>query len=479
MDDSFTDSKHPDIKETAVASLDSDSDASTGVWERVHWFRGVQWQIWIIGCVFLCAPGMYNALSNLGAGGLATPYWNNASAAAGYVFMCFSAVFGGVLVSKLGVPLSLFIASTGDIIYAGTLYANSASGINWPLMVGSIWSGCTDGYLYAIEGPIVVGYPEPRRRGFLLGIWVALRNAGPVIGGAIILGLNHGADSSGAVSLKTYIAIIAIMCCGPFIALLISRPERVQRKDGVKIAMRKTGWRQGGREWCSVAKNKNMYLLFPLFFCSWFSSSYTGTLQTIYFTVRTRSLFAFVIPFADIASGFALGAFLDCKRFTLRQKMRWTFWFLIVANATLWTWTAVITHQLDVDNPTIDWSNSSWMGKLFPLWLLFDFVTMLWQTFLFWMLSEMSSDFLTLSYATGTLRGVECAGQAVAYGVKSSATSNWISVGLNMGLIAVSIPFAWSVFRRFGGEDPPRLIPVGVLEEEVAGVELQPEVEKA
>ncbi|KAL8278333.1 hypothetical protein RQP46_009225 [Phenoliferia psychrophenolica] len=283
----------------------------------VYWYRGVMMQIIVVGCVFMCAPGMYNALANLGAGGLATPYWNNATAAAGYIFMAFCAVFGGVVVSKLG-----------------------------------------DGFMYAIEGPIVVGYPEPERRGFLLGIWVALRNAGPVIGGAIILAINHSSDSTGAVSLTTYVAIIAIMCCGPFISLLISRPERVQRRDGVKIVMRKTGWMQCLREWWTVASSKNMYMLYPMFFCSWFSTSYIGTLQTIYFTVRTRSLFAFTIPFADI------------------------------------------------------------------------------------------------------VRGIECAGQAVAYGVKSSATNNYISVGLNMGLIAISLPTAFMIFWRFGGPDQPRLNPV-------------------
>jgi hypothetical protein len=45
-----------------------------------------------------------------------------------------------------------------------------------------------------------------------------------------------------------------------------------------------------------------------------------------------------------------------------------------------------------------------------------------------------SDDFVVLSYMTGILRGVECAGQAVAYGIKSSDTTNWLSIGLNIGL---------------------------------------------
>lgn len=42
----------------------------------------------------------------------------------------------------------------------------------------------------------------------MLGLWVFMRNAGPVIGGAIIFGVNSKLDSSGAVSLKTYLVII-------------------------------------------------------------------------------------------------------------------------------------------------------------------------------------------------------------------------------------------------------------------------------
>ena len=63
-----------------------------------------------------------------------------------------------------------------------------------------------------------------------------------------------------------------------------------------------------------------------------------------------------------------------------------------------------------------------------------------------------SDDFITLSYMTGTLRGVECAGQAVAYGIKSSDTTDWLSIGLNIGLIVFSLPFAWTVIRKIGVE---------------------------
>ncbi|KAG7448104.1 MFS general substrate transporter [Guyanagaster necrorhizus] len=436
---------------------------------KVHWFRSTIFQILVVGGVFFCVTwqGMYNALSSLGAGGLATPWYANATAAAGYVFMAVLCIVGGIIVSKIGVRWALLVSVTGDIIYAGSLYLNSKNGTQWFLMfgkfillclscftynytAGSIISGMTDGLMYSVEGPIITSYPEEDRRGRMLGLWVFMRNAAPVIGGAIIFGLNSSINSTGAVSLKTYLVIIGIMCAGPFIALLLSNPEQVQRKDGVKIALRKTGWIQTFTEWFRVVSNKHMLLLCPLFFTSWFYGSYISTLQTQYFNVRTRALCAFVIPWGDISGGFMIGYFLDSKRFTVKQRARWSFIALMVLNLALWLWAAIVTKQLEDTKPEIDWTSGSFFGRTFALFLLFDLATMATQTSLYWIISHMSGDFLSLSYMTGTLRGVECAGQAVAYGIKSSDTTDWLSIGLNVGLIVFSLPFAWAVIRKVG-----------------------------
>jgi len=277
-----------------------------------------------------------------------------------------------------------------------------------------------------------------------------MRNAAPVIGGAIIFGLNNSTDSSGGVSLQTYLVIIGIMCAGPFISLLLSHPEKVQRKDGVKIVFRKTGWAQTLTEWWKIVCSPDILLLCPLFFTSWFYGSYIGTLQTQYMNVRTRALCAFIIPFGDIAGGFMIGYFLDSKRLTIKQRARWSFAALMVLNLTLWVWTAAVTKQLEDKRPVLDWSSGSLFAELFTICIVFDLATMATQTSLYWIISQMSDDFIALSYMTGTLRGVECAGQAVAYGIKSSDTTNWLSIGLNVGLIVFSLPFAWTVIRKIG-----------------------------
>jgi hypothetical protein len=47
--------------------------------------------------------------SSLGAGGLATPWYANATAAAGYCFMFAMSLCGGLLISKIGMRLALLV----------------------------------------------------------------------------------------------------------------------------------------------------------------------------------------------------------------------------------------------------------------------------------------------------------------------------------------------------------------------------------
>lgn len=157
-------------------------------------------------------------------------------------------------------------------------------------------------------------------------------------------------------------------------------------------------------------------------------------------------------PWGDIAGGFFIGYLLDHAKLSVKQRARLSFIFLMVLNLALWIWTAIVTKQLEEQKPVIDWTSGSMFGKTLSLFVLFEFATMATQTSLYWIISHsglspqyfsvlkkltilpVSDDFIVLSYMTGILRGVECAGQAVAYGIKSSDTTDWISIGLNVGL---------------------------------------------
>lgn len=96
------------------------------------------------------------------------------------------------------------------------------------------------------EAAIAIAYPEPWNRGRALGYWLSFRVGGQILGGAINLGLNASNDEAGKVSYTVYLIFIALQCLGPAAALLLSRPEHVQRKDGrtVQLAIFDKPWNE-------------------------------------------------------------------------------------------------------------------------------------------------------------------------------------------------------------------------------------------
>ena len=49
------------------------------------------------------------------------------------------------------------------------------------------------------------------------------------------LGLNADRDEAGKVSYTVDLIFIALQACGPFMALFLNRPSKVERTDGIKV----------------------------------------------------------------------------------------------------------------------------------------------------------------------------------------------------------------------------------------------------
>ncbi|KAK2739216.1 DUF895 domain membrane protein [Colletotrichum kahawae] len=57
--------------------------------------------------------------------------------------------------------------------------------------------GISAGFFWAAEAAIIIGYPSPGDRAFYLAIWQTAKAAGPIVGGAINLGLNANKKTTG------------------------------------------------------------------------------------------------------------------------------------------------------------------------------------------------------------------------------------------------------------------------------------------
>lgn len=91
------------------------------------------------------------------------------------------------------------LQAIGYPLYGAGLYTNNVNSNTWFLLFGSALCGISAGFFWAAEAAIVIGYPSPKQRGFYLAIWQTAKASGPIVGGAINLGLNANRSQAGSV----------------------------------------------------------------------------------------------------------------------------------------------------------------------------------------------------------------------------------------------------------------------------------------
>lgn len=64
-------------------------------------------------------------------------------------------------------------------------HSNKTQGIEWVVLFGAALCGISAGIFWATEGAIILGYPEARKRGVALAIWLGFKSGGQILGGAI------------------------------------------------------------------------------------------------------------------------------------------------------------------------------------------------------------------------------------------------------------------------------------------------------
>ena len=114
-----------------------------------------------------------------------------------------------------------------------------------------------------------------------VGIWMGIRQMGPLVGGAISLALNIRTSEKGKVTYTTYLGLVAISSLGAPLALLLSQPQKVIRSDSTQIPyMKKTTFGIEARAIWKQLRNKYMLLLIPVFLAGQFGVTYQGNYLT-------------------------------------------------------------------------------------------------------------------------------------------------------------------------------------------------------
>ncbi|KAI0846189.1 MFS general substrate transporter [Daldinia vernicosa] len=414
-------------------------------------FRSVPFQIAVACGVSFTAPGMWDALGGLGAGGAAEPYAVSAANALVYGLFSIVCVAAGAINNRIGLPYGLALGAIGYPLYGAGLYTNNVNATTWFMLFGSALCGISAGFFWAAEAAIIIGYPSPKDRAFYLAIWQSAKAAGPIVGGAINLGLNAQRSSAGSVGSATYIVFIAIMCLGLPIALCLSPAEKVWRHDGTRAVIRKEAtWSAEFKAVGKLLVSRRVLLLLPAFFISYFYNGFVSTWLTTYFTVRSRAFSSFFTNFAGIFSSFIIASLLDRQNIHIRTRARIAFTAIVTILIGTWIWATILQKRFyDAPvSPVFDWFKGGF-GSAYALVFFWTFGGQAFQQFLYWLVGQYATDLSSLSRHTGILRGVEALGQTVAWAMQSEGNANhFVSIGLNFGLTILCIPFAWIVLSE-------------------------------
>ncbi|GAA5842764.1 hypothetical protein JCM11251_001485 [Rhodosporidiobolus azoricus] len=430
-------------------SLEADPTSQTPV-KRV-WYRTTWWSALALGVANFCAPGLWGALSGIGAGGLAEPWTVNAANSLTFGLMVLSAFATSSIVRFIGVRWTLFFGGAGYAVYTAALYVNSTQGTQWFLLLGAALCGISAGTFWAIEAAVAMSYPEPYNVGKFLGWWLSFRVGGQILGGAINLGINARNSEAGGINPKVYIVFIVLQCLGPFSAFLLPPPSKVQRTDGQPVDLHiENSIAKELKETAKLFFSPRFLLIVPLITQAVFSESFNSTFLTIHFSVRARALGSFVSAVVCIIAGQLFGRLIDSKRLNLKHRARYSFYLVLGLQGAWWTWSVIINNEFRKNPRIYDWADAGF-GKGFGSYIAIAAGFQLNYLYLYFVAGSLVSTPADIVRIGGLLRATESAAQAVSYGLNSLKSFQDIgAASLNFALWGVALVPAWLVIRKIG-----------------------------
>ncbi|CZT24255.1 related to DUF895 domain membrane protein [Ramularia collo-cygni] len=436
-------------KVAAVQELSLPTDEPTPPRQHRTWYRTTLFNAFVIGGVGFIAPGLWNALNSLGAGGGQSPYLVNAANALVFGLMGILCLFGGPIANTIGLKWTLFLGAIGYPVYSAGLYCNNRYGNVWLVLVGAATCGISAGLFWASEGAVALGYPEPSKRGRYMNIWLWFRTGGPLLGGVIVLALNNDANAvkKGKVGYETYLVFVALQCVAAPIALFLTPPEKVQRADGSRVIVRaEKSFKAEFVALFQVCKRREILLLLPVFWAAYFNQ-YAGNFQTYYFGVRARALIGLTNYIGALVSSQIISTLLDYKKLTVKRRIEIGFYYVVFLHIVAWVYGWVIQERFTRTKPVYDWADKGFLQGYFVL-IFWQFVQQALQNWLYYLLSTMTDNISELSRFSGILRGQESFAQAVSFGINSREWKGGrVPLAINTALLVFAVVPTWLVVR--------------------------------
>lgn len=417
----------------------------------IPWYASPKIQLGMVAFVCFLCPGMFNALGGMGGGGKADPTTADNMNTALYSTFAVFGFFGGTIVNRLGVRMTLAFGGIGYCIYAIALLVSVHSTHTgaFSIVAGALLGVCA-GLLWTAQGTIMISYPHEHQKGRYFGWFWFVFNMGAVIGGLIPLGQNINIKTDATVTDGTYIAFIILMFCGAILALGLCNAQDIIRPDGTRVVLMKNpSWQsEFVGLWETIKYEPFIILLFPMFWSSnWFITYQTNSINGAHFSTRTKALNAVLYYLAQMLGALALGHLLDLEkvRRTVRAKAVWG--MLVVLTMSIWgggyayakTYNRATVAAADFV-PT-DWSTPGYVGPMF-LYIFYGMYDALWQASVYWLMGALSNSGRRSANYVGFYKGIQSAGAAVMWSMDSNKVSYIAEFASNWGLLSGSLLIA-------------------------------------
>lgn len=418
-------------------------------------------QIVMLAFVVFMTPGMFNALSGIGAsigGPNGVKTQDNANVA---LYCTFAAVgfFAGTICNIIGPRYCLMFGGTGYLIYAASLLSYNRNGNSGFVIFAGAYLGICASCLWAAQGSIIMSYPTEDKKGRAIMIFWVIFNLGAVIGAIIPLANNMHSNSS-TVKDGTYIAFMVLMGCGSVIAFFMLPKEKVWRDDGTRIVSKKyPNWKtELFGSFKLLIKEPKILLMFPMFFASnWFYTYQFNEFNAGRFNIRTRSLNSLLYWCFQMIGAVVIGNILDLKWFkrSTRARIGWVFLFCI--SFAIWGGGYKFQTEFSRADVTIrkdgtyniepmDFKDGSYIGPMF-LYIFYGIFDAMYQSYCLWLMGALSNDSEKTAYYAGFYKGIQSAGAAIAWRLDAYGTaymsmlaSSWALV---QGSMVIAIPLVF------------------------------------
>nr|CAB3480646.1 unnamed protein product [Digitaria exilis] len=403
-------------------------------------------QVFLIGLVCFCCPGMFNALSGLGGGGQLNHTTIDKANTALYACFAIFGIIGGAAYNLFGPRNTLLLGALTYPLYAASfLYYNHNHIEAFPVIAGTLL-GIGAGFLWAAQGAIITSYPSPERRGTYISLFWCLYNLGGVFGGLFPFSFNyHRGSNATSVNDGTYIAFMAFMLLGAALTLLILPPNKIIRDDGsMATNFTFSSVTKEGKEILKLFINWKMLLLLPAAWTSNFFYTYQfNNVNGVLFTLRTQGFNNIFYWSARMIGSAAIGCFLDFGFASCRKRGLTGVLVVFVLGTAIWG--GGLANQLRYKDgkwqDLIDFKDGRPFMGPFLLFFSYGLLDAMFQSLVYWIMGALATnDSQILSRYVGFYNGVQSAGAAVAWQLDMHKTPLITQLIVNWALMMVSCP---------------------------------------